>query len=165
MRGYRVDGLVGHTQGTWDFISRYNLCLSLPLQSPTLQLFLQPPPLSSVGFGGLHFQDHSNDTDWLPPVVKSPTNCTLAFLCKFGSAWNSRVTSVSTSFAVDADTYVRPLMIVSTCPAVASWMLLGFEAICAVCRIINVKLKVRSSSLLSLSMKLGVVVEGNGSGS
>jgi hypothetical protein len=29
----------------------------------TLQLFLQPPALSSAAFGGLHFQDHSKETD------------------------------------------------------------------------------------------------------
>lgn len=35
----------------------------------TLQEFLQPPPLSSVFFGGFHFQDHSNVTEGLPPVL------------------------------------------------------------------------------------------------
>ena len=38
------------------------------LDQRTLQLFLHPPPLPSDGFGGLHFQDHSNDTDEQPPV-------------------------------------------------------------------------------------------------
>ena len=52
----------------------------------TLHEFLQPPPLSSVFFGGFHFHDHSNETEELPPVVMSPTSSTLEFLCRFGSA-------------------------------------------------------------------------------
>lgn len=69
-----------------------------------LQEFLQPPPGSSEFFGGFHFQDQSNVTVGLPPVVKSPINSTLAFLCRFGSAWNSLVTKFSTSRGVEAYT-------------------------------------------------------------
>jgi len=130
----------------------------------TLHSFLQPPPLSSAAFGGLHFQDHSNDTDWLPPVPKSPTSCTFAFLCKLGSAWNSRVTKVSTSLAVEADTYVRPFTVVST-RLLVSWAPFIPGVVCCVCRIIKVKLKVSSSSLLSLRMKLGDGPGDDGSGS
>jgi len=132
---------------------------------PTLQLFLQPPPLSSVGLGGLHFHDHSKDTDGLPPVEKSPTNCTFAFLCKFGSAWNSRVTKVSTSLAVEAETYVRPLMTVSTGFWPASCAALVVAVDWGAFRMTKVKLNVSSSSLLSLRIKFGDVAKGEGSGS
>jgi len=89
-------------------------------------------------------------------VEKSPTRSTLAFLCKFGSAWNSRVTRFSTSLGVEAYTKVRPLIWVSavatpfaSAPAVPT---------CAICwpwRMTKVKVKASSSSLFSLRMKLG----------
>lgn len=74
------------------------------------------------------------------------------------------MTRVSTSFAVDADTYVRPFTTVSTKPTMSC---VPFEPVvnCCVCRIMNVKLKVSSSSLLSLSMKFGDEDGVDGSGS
>lgn len=161
LRVYSVCVHVDHTLGTSNSQYLLSPISSHERISPTLQLFLQPPPRSSVGFGGLHFQDHSKETDWLPPVEKSPTNCTLAFLCKFGSAWNSRVTRVSTSLAVEAATNVRPLTVVS----IESGGPPEFAEDCAVCRIINVKFRVSSSSLLSLSMKTGAAEREDGSGS
>lgn len=68
----------------------------------TLQEFLHPPPESSAFLGGFHFQAQSKVTEPLPPVVKSPISSTFEFLCRFGSAWNSRVTRFSTSLEVDA---------------------------------------------------------------
>lgn len=56
-------------------------------------------------------------------------------------------------------------MTVSTGLLVASWALLEFATFCAVCRMMKVKLNVRSSSLLSLSMKFGFAVGEDGSGS
>jgi hypothetical protein len=75
------------------------------------------------------------------------------------------VTRVSTSFAVEADTYVRPFKTVSTRPPAVSCAPLVPGIICCVCRITKVNLNVSSSSLLSLRMKFGYVAEGEGSGS
>lgn len=74
------------------------------------------------------------------------------------------MTNVSTSFAVDADTYVSPLIAVSTrlpnsCAPFAPCV------ICCACRITNLKLNVSSSSLLSLRIKLGLMPGEDGSGS
>lgn len=46
-----------------DKLQEVSKVLSYTFTEQTLQWFLQPPPLSSVDFGGLHFQDHSKDTD------------------------------------------------------------------------------------------------------
>jgi hypothetical protein len=50
----------------WSYSTNYELVSkksAIRSSQRTLQLFLHPPPLSSIAFGGLHFQDHSNDTD------------------------------------------------------------------------------------------------------
>ena len=74
------------------------------------------------------------------------------------------MTKVSTSFGVDADTYVRPLMAVSTRVLTVSCAPFAPIVTCAVCRITKVKLNVSSSSLLSLIIKLGMPpAEGSGS--
>lgn len=123
----------------------------------TLQEFLQPPPGSSDVFGGFHFHDQSNVTVGLPPVEKSPISSTLAFLCKLGSAWNSLVTKFSTSRGVEAYTYVRPLICVSTAALFRSpveeepW------------RTLKVNVNMSSSSLLSLRMKDGTPFADSGS--
>lgn len=38
------------------------------IREHTLQKFRHPPPLSSVGFGGFHFQVHSKETEAFPSV-------------------------------------------------------------------------------------------------
>lgn len=63
------------------------------------------------------------------------------------------MTRVSTSLAVDAETYVRPLINVST--RLAGVFGAAPDGICGVCRITNVKVKLSSSSLLSLRIKFG----------
>lgn len=125
----------------------------------TLQEFRHPPPLSSVPFGGFHFQVHSKETEGLPPVEKSPTSSTLGFLCRLGSAWNSRVTKFSTSRGVEAYTWVRPVIRVSIAEPLASGLAVeeacrGGEAGCA-CRMIKVKVKRISSSLVSFRISPG----------
>jgi hypothetical protein len=113
--------------------------------STKLQQFFQPPPRSSAGRGGFHFHAQLNCTDGLPPVVESPINETFGlFLWRFGSAWSSRVTRLSSSRKVGAKRKVRPLIEVSTGAPVAP-LFAGCEA--SICRRTNVKLKFRSSSL------------------
>ncbi len=114
-------------------------------------------------------------------MEKSPTSSTLAFLCRLGSAWNSRVTKLSTSRRLEAWTKVSPLMTVSTVAAVLLASV-GLEAAAAaavpaepagpvaeapvpvadngVCRMTNVKVKVSSSSLGSFRRKDGPVADG-----
>jgi hypothetical protein len=75
------------------------------------------------------------------------------------------VTRVSTSFAVEADTYVSPFKAVSTRPPAESCAPLAPGIICCVCLMTKVNLNVSSSSLLSLRMKFGYVEEDEGSGS
>jgi hypothetical protein len=88
--------------------------------STKLHELRQPPPLSSMFLGGLNRHDQSKVTDGLPPVEKSPTSSTLEFLCRLGSAWNSRVRRFLTSRRLDAWTNVRPLITVSTAVAEAA---------------------------------------------
>jgi hypothetical protein len=59
---------------------------------------------------------------------------------------------------------VSPFKTVSTKPAGAVTLSL-LDADCRDCRMMNLKLNVSSSSLLSLRIKLGDVEDGNGSGS
>lgn len=87
---------------------------ALESYSRKLQEFRHPPPLSSCTFGGFQYHVHSYVTAEFPFVPKSPISWTLEFLCKFGSAWNSLVTSVSSSLAFGAYAKVKPLMFVST---------------------------------------------------
>lgn len=109
----------------------------------TLQVFLHPTPLrSSAPCGGLHLHFHSNSIELEPSVQKSPIRLTLGFLCRFGSAWNSRVTRFSRSLPLDAIANVSPLMFVS-----ATVPLAGSPR----CLMLNLKLKKRSSSLDSFN--------------
>lgn len=99
-RGFAAHGRAGHIVRTVNcLVSRKHRKAPFRL---TLHEVLQPPPGSSTTFGGFHVQDQSKVTVWLPPVVKSPISSTLEFLWRFGSAWNSLVTSVSTSRGVEA---------------------------------------------------------------
>jgi hypothetical protein len=62
---YSSDVLVDHTRRTDGPLA---VTPDIMGERRTLQQFLHPPALSSAAFGGLHFHDHSKDTDWLPPV-------------------------------------------------------------------------------------------------
>lgn len=108
----------------------------------------QPPPLSSAILGGRHFQIQSSCTDEFPPVEISPTNSTFEFLCRLGSAWNSLVTRLSRSLALDAKANVRPLIIVPVERGV-------FCRALSPCRTMNEKVKNSSSSLFSRRRKEG----------
>lgn len=158
-----------------------------PVERRTLHELRQPPPLSSMFLGGFHRHDQSNVTDGLPPVEKSPTSSTLEFLCRLGSAWNSRVNRFSTSRRLDAWTNVRPLMTVSTTaaaaeaplasagledagdeavpptgaavPEVAAAVFVAAFADARVCRMTNVNVNVSSSSLESLRRNEGPAAE------
>jgi len=104
----------------------------------------------------------------LPSVVKSPTNSTLGFLCRFGSALNSLVTKFSRSLAFEPKRNVRPFTTVSSGPFGVTGVVLlagckGGGA--CVCRTMKVKLKMRSSSFGKRRRKVGgaedVVVSGS----
>ena len=81
-------------------------------------------------------------------------SCTFEFLWRFGSAWNSLVTRLSRSLALEAYAKVSPLIEVSTFSDgdAAVGEVTGLDEDC---RTKKVKLNVSSSSLCNRKMKVG----------